>query len=237
ATPALRRDAATAYARGSDDLRLSAELPDAWRDIVRACLTRTHEERVDGGELLRRVREAAAGPARGPRLPRPRRTARPRPTRRRTRRAVTAAAALATATVVALGYGLGVRAGDPPGADGRATAGGTGVAAATYGADELRTDRGVPPAYRLLIVQTARGGARPGPVGAPRLRPRRPRRGPARRRRRGHGRRHRRRRRHVRGGRAAHRPGRAARVPAADRADGPRLRAARCHRGADRGHA
>ncbi|MEU2384256.1 protein kinase [Streptomyces sp. NPDC012461] len=166
ATPALRRDAATAYARGSDELRLSAEIPDAWRDIVRACLTRTHEERVDGGELLRRVREAAAGPARGPRLPRPRRTARPRPARRRTRRAVTAAAALATATVVALGYGLGVRAGDPPGADGRATAGGTGVAAATYGADELRTDRGVPPAYRLLIVQTARDCGRPGVTAA-----------------------------------------------------------------------
>src|SRR5690606_4591574 len=119
ATPAPRRDAATAYARGSDARRPSAEIPDAGRGTGRA------------------------GPARGPRLPRPRRTARPRPARRRTRRAVTAAAALATATVVALGYGLGVRAGDPPGADGRATAGGTGVAAATYGADELRTDRGV----------------------------------------------------------------------------------------------
>ncbi|MGC3002976.1 protein kinase domain-containing protein, partial [Streptomyces sp. G35A] len=56
ATPAVRRDAATAYARGTGELRLSPELPDAWRDIVRACLTRTHEDRVGGGELLRRVR-------------------------------------------------------------------------------------------------------------------------------------------------------------------------------------
>ncbi|CAM5559020.1 hypothetical protein STENM223S_11549 [Streptomyces tendae] len=34
-------------------------LPDAWRDVVRACLTRTHAERIGVEDLLRRVREAA----------------------------------------------------------------------------------------------------------------------------------------------------------------------------------
>ncbi|CAL9445736.1 hypothetical protein SUDANB70_02349 [Streptomyces sp. enrichment culture] len=167
ATPALRRQAATLYARGSEELRLSAGLPDAWRDIVRACLTRTHEERVGVEDLLRRVRQAA-GRTRASRLPRPLRPPlrrlRPRMPRGRgrSRRAVTVAAALATAAVAAVGYGLGVRTGDLSGSGGRAaTASGTDAAAATYGADVLRTDRGVPPAYRLLIVRTAQDCGRP----------------------------------------------------------------------------
>ncbi|MEV5394713.1 hypothetical protein ACPC27_09170 [Streptomyces cellulosae] len=40
-------------------LRLSPELPDGWRAIVRACLSRTHAERIGVEELLRRVRGAA----------------------------------------------------------------------------------------------------------------------------------------------------------------------------------
>ncbi|MFE7269069.1 protein kinase [Streptomyces sp. NPDC057623] len=77
-----RTDAATRYARGTEELRLSPGLPEAWREIVRDCLAPTHPERVarvpDAGALLRRVEEAAgASPsARLPRL-RPRRWRRP----------------------------------------------------------------------------------------------------------------------------------------------------------------
>ncbi|MDQ1016877.1 serine/threonine-protein kinase [Streptomyces afghaniensis] len=77
-----RTDAATRYARGTEELRLSPELPDAWREIVRDCLAPTHAARAarvpDTGALLRRVEEAAgASPsARLPRL-RPRRWRRP----------------------------------------------------------------------------------------------------------------------------------------------------------------
>ncbi|MFF9219953.1 protein kinase domain-containing protein [Streptomyces viridosporus] len=154
ATPTVRRDAAAAYARGTDELRLSPALPDAWRDVVRACLTRTHEDRIDGEELLRRVR-TAAGAGRPFRLPRP------RPARRRPRRAVVASAA-ATAAVAVLGYGIATWAGDTSDGGGRGAAGTAGADAASYGADELRTDRGVPPAYRLLIVETAHDCGRAG---------------------------------------------------------------------------
>ncbi|MFF7858843.1 protein kinase [Streptomyces sp. NPDC007904] len=154
ATPAVRRDAATAYARGTGELRLSPQLPDAWRDIVRACLARTHEDRIGGGELLRRVRAAAGTgrPFRPPRL---------LPARRRARRAAVAAAVAVTAALAALGYGIGVRGGDASGG-GRGTGGAAHVGAAAYGADELRTDRGIPAAYRLLIVETAHDCGREG---------------------------------------------------------------------------
>ncbi|WP_369171850.1 protein kinase [Streptomyces sp. R28] len=66
-----RCDAAIRYARGTEELRLSPELPDAWRDIVQDCLAPTHQERAahDTATLLRRV-EQAAGVARSARLPR-----------------------------------------------------------------------------------------------------------------------------------------------------------------------
>ncbi|MET9330323.1 protein kinase [Streptomyces cellulosae] len=143
ATPAARRTAAAAYASGTDELRLSPELPDAWREIVRACLSRTHAERIGVEELLRRVRDAA-GAGRPFRLPRL------LPARRRSRRAVAVSAALATAAVAVLGYGVdrwALSDGEP---------GASTDASATYGADVLRTGRGVPAAYRLLIVETAR---------------------------------------------------------------------------------
>ncbi|MFF2790842.1 serine/threonine-protein kinase, partial [Streptomyces sp. NPDC058049] len=62
-TPAARRDAALRYARGEDELRLSPELPERWRDIVRDCLARRHEDRAahTAAQLLRRVEAAAAG--------------------------------------------------------------------------------------------------------------------------------------------------------------------------------
>ncbi|MGQ5635548.1 MULTISPECIES: protein kinase domain-containing protein [unclassified Streptomyces] len=144
ATPTARRDAAAAYARGTDELRLSPELPDVWRDIVRDCLARTHETRIGTEELLRRV-QAAAGTGRPPRLPR----LFPRRGRRRT---LVAGAALTLAAVAALGYGIGAWP-DPGGTDGKALA--------SYGASELRTDKGVPAAYRKLIVDAAHGCSQP----------------------------------------------------------------------------
>ncbi|MBC9717231.1 protein kinase [Streptomyces sp. TRM66268-LWL] len=70
-TAEARSDALVRYARGTEDLRLSPGLPDAWRQIVRDCLARTHAERAehDTGSLLRRV-ERAAGAAPSGRLPR-----------------------------------------------------------------------------------------------------------------------------------------------------------------------
>ncbi|MFJ3619063.1 protein kinase [Streptomyces iakyrus] len=148
ATPTARRDAAAAYARGVDQLRLSPELPDDWREIVGACLTRTHQQRIGGAALLRRVSATAGQGRRAFRLP-ALRSARHR-SRRGTLAAVLAAAAAALAALLA--YGIGVSAGGGAGGDPGATA---NVSAAAYGASELRTDRGVPPAYRLLIVETA----------------------------------------------------------------------------------
>ncbi|MFH0516734.1 protein kinase [Streptomyces sp. M41] len=149
ATPAARRDAAAAYARGTDELRLSPELPAVWREIVRDCLTRTHADRIAAGELLRRV-EAAAGTGRSPRLPR-----RLLP-RRRSRRTRILATAVSTVVAAALGYGI----------SGWADTGGSGggrekVTPATYGADELRTDQGIPVAYRRLIVDSAHDCVQP----------------------------------------------------------------------------
>ncbi|MET9968943.1 protein kinase [Streptomyces sp. NPDC006356] len=89
-----RTDAATRYARGTEELRLSPGLPDAWREIVRDCLAPTHAARVarvpDTEALLRRVEEAA-GASPSARLPR----LRPR----RWRRAVLVAAVVATAVL------------------------------------------------------------------------------------------------------------------------------------------
>ncbi|GLX52762.1 hypothetical protein Shyhy01_57120 [Streptomyces hygroscopicus subsp. hygroscopicus] len=138
-TPSARRDAAVAYARGTEELRLAAELPDAWREIVRDCLARTHADRIGTGALLRRV-TAAAGTGRAPRLPRLSPSGR---RRRTTILAVTAAA------VALLGYGLD----HWHGADDKASA--------AYGSSELRTDRGVPVRYRRLIVDAAHGCPRP----------------------------------------------------------------------------
>ncbi|MEV5878685.1 protein kinase [Streptomyces sp. NPDC052101] len=145
-TPTARRDAAAAYARGTDELRLSPELPDAWREIVRDCLTRTHAGRIGTDALLRRV-ESAAGTGRSPRLPRlfP---------RRGRRQAVIAGAAAATAAVAVLGYGLSTWAFG--GNDGSADA-----SAAGYGGSELRTGQGVPVEYRRLIVNSAHACAQP----------------------------------------------------------------------------
>ncbi|NEA99863.1 protein kinase [Streptomyces sp. SID13726] len=143
-TPSARRDAAAAYARGTDDLRLSPELPDDWREIVRDCLTRTHADRVTIEPLLRRV-EAAAGT-----IPSP------RPRRRPGRTTVLAALAAAVA-VAALGHGLTTWATDPDSPGGAAGS----SAPSAYGAAELRTDRGVPAVYRPLIVESAHDCAEP----------------------------------------------------------------------------
>lgn len=148
ATPAARRDAAAAYARGVDELRLSPELPDGWREIVRACLTRTHQQRIGGAALLRRVTSDAGPGGRVVRLPRL------CPARRLRRGSVAAVLTTAATALAALVYGISVWGG--AGSSGGSGSGATAnVSAAAYGASELRTDRGVPPAYRLLIVETA----------------------------------------------------------------------------------
>ncbi|MEI5524127.1 serine/threonine-protein kinase [Streptomyces brasiliscabiei] len=90
-----RADAATRYARGAEELRLSPGLPEAWQEIVRDCLAATHRERVlDTGSLLRRV-ERASGAAASARLPR----LRPRRWRRPVLAGALAAAALGAAAV------------------------------------------------------------------------------------------------------------------------------------------
>ncbi|MFC4470521.1 protein kinase [Streptomyces xiangluensis] len=90
-----RSDAAMRYARGAEELRLSHQLPEVWREIVRDCLAPTHEQRAaDTASLLRRV-EQAAGTSRSARLPR----LRPRKWRRPVLVAAIAAALLGTATV------------------------------------------------------------------------------------------------------------------------------------------
>ncbi len=149
ATPTARRDAGAAYARGTDELRLSPELPDAWREIVRDCLARTHADRIPTGDLLRRV-EKAAGTGRSPRLPR-----RLRP-RRRLHRTQVLATAVAVVAASLLGYGISDWAdiGGPGGESEKVTP-------ATYGADELRTDKGIPAAYRRLIVDSAHACVQP----------------------------------------------------------------------------
>ncbi|MFC8533969.1 protein kinase [Streptomyces sp. NPDC057249] len=126
-TPTARRDAAVRYARGEEELRLADELPDAWREIVRDCLARTHEERAphDAPSLLRRVASAAAG-----REPRPRRRRRP--------------VLVAVAAVVALtATGLGVRAlwDDGPGAGPEARPGASPVAEAERDVEPAGYDR------------------------------------------------------------------------------------------------
>lgn len=72
-TPTARRDAALRYARGEEELRLSAQLPEPWRDIVHDCLARRHEDRVrhTAASLLCRVEAVADGrsAARAPAAP------------------------------------------------------------------------------------------------------------------------------------------------------------------------
>ncbi|MCX4906000.1 protein kinase [Streptomyces sp. NBC_00878] len=96
ATAEARRDAVVRYARGTDELRLSPELPPDWREIITDCLAPTHAERApyDAASLLRRV-EQVAGTARSARLPR----LRPRRWRRPVLAAAVAVAVLSAATV------------------------------------------------------------------------------------------------------------------------------------------
>ncbi|WP_329220362.1 protein kinase [Streptomyces sp. NBC_01485] len=149
-TPTARRDAAVAYARGTAELRLSPELPAPWREIVGACLARTHADRIGTEDLLRRVETVT-----GTTTPSSR-----RPSRRRT---TVLAGALTAVALAALGYGVSAwTGGGDSGNSGDGKTGGAGGASVTadttaqYGAVELRTDKGVPAAYRLLIVETAR---------------------------------------------------------------------------------
>jgi eukaryotic-like serine/threonine-protein kinase len=97
-TSQARSDAATRYASGREELRLSPGLSDAWREIISDCLARTHGERTDRiagtASLLRRV-ERVAGASPAARLPRL------RPHRRRRPALVSALVAVALAAATA----------------------------------------------------------------------------------------------------------------------------------------
>ncbi|MBD0839224.1 protein kinase domain-containing protein [Streptomyces sp. TRM68416] len=111
ATTEARCDAVTRYARGTEELRLSPELPDGWAEIIGDCLTRTHAERVGTEALLRRV-EAAAGVARAPRPSRPRPSkSRPSKSRRPSWRQRHPVLAGSLATLLTVTAGLGAAAG------------------------------------------------------------------------------------------------------------------------------
>ncbi|MGW0732767.1 serine/threonine protein kinase [Streptomyces sp. NPDC002851] len=151
-TPTARKDALLRYARGAEELRLSPELPEPWREIVTDCLAPTHAQRAphSADSLLRRV-EAVTGTDPAPRLPRL------RPWIRRPRRRRTAVAAALMVAVVLGGSGYGVAAltggdGDPAPPAPRKP-----VDPASYGASELSTSAGIPVKYRKLIVDAAHG--------------------------------------------------------------------------------
>lgn len=135
AGPAARSEALLSYARGQAELHLAPELPAEWREIITDCLAPTHEARSahTAETLLRRIEEVT-DTERAPKLPR---------LRPRSRRAVRTAwaAGVAVALVGAsLGF-LALRDSPPPESE--------------YGAAELRTDKGIPVAYRKLIVDSA----------------------------------------------------------------------------------
>lgn len=73
ATPTSRGAAVQEYARGRASLRMPAELPSVWREMVADCLAPTHEGRAEHSarSLLERIRAAGQGsrhqPVRGPR--------------------------------------------------------------------------------------------------------------------------------------------------------------------------
>ncbi|MFI6003256.1 serine/threonine protein kinase [Streptomyces sp. NPDC051366] len=104
-TSAARRDAALRYASGEEELRLSPELPEPWRDIVRDCLARSHEDRArhTAASLLSRVEAAAAGRAAPRRAPKGSRALGPR---RRGRVVITAGTAALAVLGVVWGTGL-----------------------------------------------------------------------------------------------------------------------------------
>lgn len=99
--PSARRDAVVGYARGTEELRLSPELPERWREIITDCLARTHQDRAahDAASLLRRVGEAAGttGTTRPPRRP---------VFGRRSRARVPLAVTAAVAALAGLGFGV-----------------------------------------------------------------------------------------------------------------------------------
>lgn len=105
-TPAARRDAALRYARGEEELRLSPELPECWRDIVRDCLARRHEDRAahTAASLLSRVAAAVAAPSPAPPVPPAARVFVPR----RRRRALIAAGTAALAAGLGAVWGSGL---------------------------------------------------------------------------------------------------------------------------------
>ncbi|MFB8242319.1 serine/threonine-protein kinase [Kitasatospora purpeofusca] len=127
-TPSVRRDAVVRYARGREELRLSADLPAAWREVIADCLAPTHEARaVHTAEslLLRLRRMLAPEPARAAGTAR--------------RRSLVIAGAAAAAALAAVGAVLSAI---PPGGSGRAS--GPPPAASTNPAAPAGYDRCLP---------------------------------------------------------------------------------------------
>ncbi|NGO78669.1 protein kinase [Streptomyces sp. YC504] len=97
-TAAVRRDATVRYALGEEELRLSPQLPDGWRALVRDCLAATHQERSahQARALLGRIRRlTGAARTRRPLLP-----SRRKPSRRAGWAALSSAAVFAAAATV-----------------------------------------------------------------------------------------------------------------------------------------
>jgi serine/threonine protein kinase len=138
-TPQARVAAAAEYAAGRSPLALSPALAAGWQDIVGDCLAPGHAARAGHGsaELLERIRRLRSGAA---------------PPGGRRRRLVLAAAA---AGAIVMATAAGVVAAGPFGH--AAPSGDAG-----YRADLLRTDAGVPVAYRRLIVDAGTSCAEPG---------------------------------------------------------------------------
>nr|WP_325100069.1 protein kinase [Streptomyces sp. GMY02] len=156
-TPTARRDAAATFARGTDELRLSPELPPGWREIVCSCLTRTHADRIGTEALLRRVTAMTGTVCPSPRfrlLRRLRRRLRRCAAEHGRRTRLLLGGTVTAAAVAALGFGIGTFVHAPVGSQASTALPGA-AAPAAYGAAELRTDRGVPPSYRPLIVNAA----------------------------------------------------------------------------------
>lgn len=185
ATGHTRALAAARYCAGATPLTLSSRLPAGWDDVVRDCLAPTHDHRRahTADSLLARMRDLNGTGPRDPAPPRPRWWRR---LGRRRRLAVLAATLLTgtTATLVTCAVDtddarparLAGRAPSlaaaPPAATSSAafpsaafpsaTSSAAASSAQPYQRDLLRTDAGIPDAYRQLIVDAGSACREPG---------------------------------------------------------------------------
>jgi serine/threonine protein kinase len=137
--PRARAITAAEQAKRSEPLLIPANVPEAWHPILRDCLAPNHTARKihDTTSLLRRIKAARTGrPARPGTISQSRRF--------RRWRAIAAILLIAAAVLV-----VAVRA-NPQGRPEKAS-----PAPAQFRPDLIRTDKGIPPQYRELIVVAA----------------------------------------------------------------------------------